>query len=103
VQISELRTIAADELWMSTAYGRASVALHFTWLPDWEAVRQVLPTLEAVLSPFEPRPHWGKLFTIPPRDVQDRYPRLAAYRDLLARHDPDGKFRNRFVDANIFS
>jgi xylitol oxidase len=64
VQISEVRTIAADELWMSTAFGRASVSVHFTWQPDWEGVRAVLPVIEDVLAPFEPRPHWGKLLTM---------------------------------------
>jgi xylitol oxidase len=97
VQIAEVRTIAADDLWMSTAFGRASVALHFTWLPDWEAVRQVLPALEEALAPFEPRPHWGKLFTMSAEDVQSRYPRLPEFRDLLSRFDPAGKFRNAYV------
>jgi xylitol oxidase len=97
VQIAEVRTVAADDLWMSTAFGRASVALHFTWLPDWEAVRQVLPALEEALAPFEPRPHWGKLFTMSAEDVQSRYPRLPEFRDLLSRFDPAGKFRNAFV------
>jgi xylitol oxidase len=97
VQIAEVRTIAADDLWMSTAFGRASVALHFTWLPDWGAVQQVLPALEDALAPFEPRPHWGKLSTMSAEDVQSRYPRLPEFRDLLSRFDPAGKFRNAFV------
>jgi xylitol oxidase len=97
VQIAEVRTIAADDLWMSMAFGRASVALHFTWLPDWEAVQQVLPALEDALAPFEPRPHWGKLSTMSAEDVQSRYPRLPEFRDLLSRFDPAGKFRNAFV------
>ena len=64
--ITELRTIAADKLWMSMAYERASLAIHFTWKPEWPAVKQVLPQIEAALEPFEPRPHWGKLFTLAP-------------------------------------
>jgi hypothetical protein len=79
LQISEVRTIAADELWMSTAYQRASVALHFTWQHDWPAVHQVLPGIEDALAPFEPRPHWGKVFTMPPDVVRSRYPRLAEF------------------------
>jgi xylitol oxidase len=97
VQISEVRTVAADDLWMSTAFGRATVALHFTWQPDWEAVRQALPTLEGALAPFAPRPHWGKLSTFSPRDVLASYPRHQEFRDLLWRFDPAGKFRNAFV------
>ena len=102
LQISEVRTIAADELWMSTAYGRASVALHFTWLPDWEAVRSVLPSLEAALAPFEPRPHWGKVFTIPAEAIRSAYEKLPQFAGLLERYDPAGKFRNAFLNRYIF-
>jgi alditol oxidase len=102
LQISEVRTIAADELWMSTAFGRASVAFHFTWQPDWEAVRQVLPAIEAALAPFEPRPHWGKVFTMAPETVRSSYVRLPEFVELLERNDPLGKFRNPFLDRYIF-
>jgi xylitol oxidase len=97
VQISEVRTIAADELWMSTAYGRDSVAIHFTWHPQWEAVREALPVIEDVLAPFEPRPHWGKLFTMSPEAVRSRYEMLPQFVALIERHDPAGKFRNAFM------
>jgi alditol oxidase len=103
LQISEVRTIAADELWMSTAFGRASVAFHFTWVPDWEAVRLVLPALEAALAPFEPRPHWGKVFTIPPEAIRSTYEKLPQFVALLERNDPAGKFRNAFLNRYIFS
>ena len=102
LQISEVRTIAADELWMSTAFGRESVAFHFTWQPDWEAVRQVLPAIEAALAPFEPRPHWGKVFTMAPETVRSAYSKLPQFAKLLERNDPLGKFRNTFVDRYIF-
>ena len=98
VQVSEVRTIAADDLWLSTAYGRPSVALHFTWQPDWEAVRRVLPTIEAALAPFEPRPHWAKLFTLPPEAVRSAYERLPQFLELADRHDPERRFRNAFLD-----
>jgi alditol oxidase len=101
LQISEVRTIAGDELWMSTAYGRASVAFHFTWQPDWEAVRGVLPALEAALAPFEPRPHWGKVFALSPDAVRSSYERLPAFVSLLERYDPSGTFRNAFLDRYI--
>jgi alditol oxidase len=101
LQISEVRTIAGDDLWMSTAYGRASVAFHFTWQPDWEAVRGVLPALEAALAPFEPRPHWGKVFALPPDAIRSSYERLPAFVSLLQRYDPSGKFRNAFLDRYI--
>jgi xylitol oxidase len=100
--ISEVRTIAADELWMSPSFGRESVAIHFTWKPDWDAVRGLLPRIEDSLAPFEPRPHWGKLFTIPPDQLLSRYPRAPEFAALLRRHDPLGKFRNGFLDRYLF-
>ena len=99
VMVTEIRTIAADELWLSPAQGRESVAFHFTWLPDWDAVRGLLPVIEAALEPFEPRPHWGKLFTMPWSEVRGRYPRLPDFAALAARLDPVGKFRNAFLDG----
>jgi alditol oxidase len=100
--ITELRTIAADRLWMSTAYQRASLAIHFTWKPEWAAVRQLLPLIEAQLSPFHPRPHWGKLFTLPAAQLEPCYTQLPAFRALAGRHDPEGKFRNAFVRVNLY-
>jgi xylitol oxidase len=97
VQVSEVRTIAADELWMSTAFGRASVSIHFTWQPDWGGVRAVLPAIEAVLAPYEPRPHWGKLFKLSPEAVRSTYKKLPDFVALLERHDPAGKFRNSYL------
>ena len=95
--VTELRTIAADDLWMSTAYQRPSMAIHFTWKPEWPEVRQILPLIEAQLEPFGPRPHWAKLFTIPPARIQ------AQYRALLEHYDPGGKFRNEFIYANLYA
>jgi xylitol oxidase len=103
LQISELRTIAADELWLSTAYNRASVAFHFTWLPDGDAVRRALPAIEDALAPFGPRPHWGKVFTLSPDAIRSSYERLPEFVRLVERHDPTGKFRNGFLDRTIFN
>jgi xylitol oxidase len=100
--ISEVRTIAADALWLSPCYGQACVGLHFSWRRDWPAVQRLLPLIEEALAPFEPRPHWGKLFTLPASQVQSRYPRLPDFRALLGKFDPGGKFRNAFLDACIF-
>ena len=87
---------------MSPCYQRECVALHFTWRKDWEGVRAVLPLIEAQLVPLDAAPHWGKLFTMPPEQVQARYPKLPAFRQLLRAYDPAGKFRNAFLDKNIF-
>ena len=101
--ISEIRTIAADDLWMSMSYRQPSVAIHFTWKPDWPAVKNVLPVIERELSPFRPRPHWGKLFTMPPAELRSRYEKLDDFRKLAAKFDPKGKFRNDFLSSNLFA
>ena len=102
LQVSEMRTIAADGLWMSPCYQQACVAFHFTWKKDWEAVRLLLPQIEAQLAPFNARPHWGKLFTLPAPYVQSCYVRLPDFQRLLQTYDPQGKFRNPFLDTYIF-
>jgi alditol oxidase len=101
LQISEVRTVAADDLWMSTANGRASVALHFTWHPDWEAVRAVLPGIERALAPFDPRPHWGKLSTMAGEAIRSSYTQWRGFVELVERHDPRGTFRNDFLARTI--
>jgi xylitol oxidase len=101
--VTELRTIESDSLWMSMAYQRPSLAIHFTWKPEWAAVRKILPFIEANLAPFEPRPHWAKLFTLPPATLQSRYARLADFKELLHQHDPEGKFRNAFMESKLYS
>jgi xylitol oxidase len=101
--ISEIRTIAADDLWMSTAYKQDSVAIHFTWKQDWPAVSKVLPEIERELTPFNPRPHWGKLFTMRPAQLRSRYARLPEFVNLARKLDPQGKFRNPFLERNIFA
>ncbi|PWW02826.1 xylitol oxidase [Paenibacillus cellulosilyticus] len=101
--VSEVRTIAADRFWMSPCYRQDSVGLHFTWKPEWESVRQLLPLIEQALAPFEARPHWAKLFTMEPDKVQSLYgQRLSDFRHLLLQYDPTGKFRNAFLDTYIF-
>ncbi|HEX8834576.1 MAG TPA: FAD-binding protein [Abditibacteriaceae bacterium] len=101
LQISEVRTVAADEYWLSPYYHQDCVCIHFTWRPDWPAVQAVLPLIERALAPFEARPHWGKLFTMPAEQLQPLYERLPEFRQLVHRHDPDGKFRNSYLDAYI--
>lgn len=100
--ISEFRTIAADDLWTSMAYQRESLALHFTWKPEWPAVKEVLPLIEAKLAPFAPRPHWAKLFTMAPATIQAHYPKLGEFRALAQSYDHAGKFRNEFLNTNVF-
>lgn len=101
--VTELRTIAADHLWMSMAHERRSLAIHFTWKPEWPEVRTILPQIEAKLAPFQTRPHWAKLFTVPPAQLAPLYPRLADFKALAAKYDPEGKFRNPFLEKNLYS
>jgi len=100
--ISEIRTIAADDLWLSTAYKQESVAIHFTWKQDWPAVSKLLPEIERELAPFDARPHWGKLFTMSPAHLRSRYERLSDFVALARKLDPRGKFRNKFLEQTIF-
>jgi xylitol oxidase len=96
--VCELRTVAADDLWLSPAYGRDSLAIHFTWVADTPRVLTVLPLIEAALEPFAPRPHWGKLFTMAPDVLAGRYQRHADFGRLRRRLDPGAVFGNAFVD-----
>jgi xylitol oxidase len=91
--VSEVRSVAPDDLWMSPAFARASVAIHFTWRRDLPAVMAVLPAVEAALAPFDPRAHWAKLAI-----DRGRFPRLDDWIVARDRFDPTGTFRNRFVD-----
>lgn len=98
LQISEIRTVAADDLWLSSAYGTDVVGLHFTWLRDQAGVEAVLPALEAALLPLGARPHWGKLYLDVDGVVPGLYPKLDAFRALADRLDPAGVFRNPFLE-----
>ena len=100
--ITEIRTIAADELWMSPCYKKNCVAIHFTWKQEVEAVMNLLPLIEAQLAPFNPRPHWGKLFTMSPAILHSRIEKLADFKELVKQHDPNGKFRNAYLERNIY-
>lgn len=102
LDLTELRTIAADTLWMSPAYGQDIVSIQFNWKNDWPGVSQFLPILEEQLAPFEARPHWGKLFVTPPARIRSLYERLADFQALARKYDPQGKFRNAFLDETIF-
>ena len=97
LQITEIRTVAADDLWLSSSYGTDVVGLHFTWVRDQAGVEAVLPQVEAALLPLGARPHWGKLYLDREGVVPSLYPRLGDFAALAARFDPDGRFRNPFL------
>ncbi|MFC7761988.1 D-arabinono-1,4-lactone oxidase [Catellatospora bangladeshensis] len=83
--VSEIRSIAADRLWLSPAYGRDSIAFHFTWIADDAAVAPVVAAVEDRLVPLGARPHWGKLFGVDPAAVRAQYPPAPLHRP---RHPP---------------
>lgn len=97
LQVCEIRTVAADNLWLSSSYATDAVGLHFTWVKDQPAVEALLPEIESALAPFSARPHWGKLFTTPPQRLETLYPKLPDFRALVRRLDPDGVFQNAFL------
>ena len=102
IWISEIRSVAKDDLWLSSAYQRDTVCFHFSFRRDQGAVDRLVPRIEGQLAPFDPRPHWGKVFTIPGAALQASYPRMEDFRALAERLDPRGAFRNRMIDEIVF-
>jgi len=100
--VGEIRSVAADDLWLSTAHGHDVIAIHFNWHKMGPEVHGFLPQLEEALAPFEPRTHWGKLSHLSPNDVRTRYPKMTEFQALATTLDPTGKFRNAFVDRWVF-
>lgn len=101
--VSEVRTVAADDLWLSPYRGQATIGIHFTWKPVWDEVRQVLPLIEESLERWSARPHWGKLFTMGPEHLQPLYEKLGDFRSLAERFDPEGKFHNSFLERYVLN
>lgn len=103
LQVGEIRSIAADDLWMSTAQGRDSVAFHFTWFRDQSAVVEVVKLVEEALAPFAARPHWGKVFDAGAASLAPLYPRFGDFKKLAQQLDPEGKLRNDFLQEVVFA
>jgi len=101
LQVSEIRAVAEDRLWMSMNYGEDSVGIHFTWKPEQDAVEDMLVQLEAALVPFEARPHWGKLFNVDAAAIAPLYERMPDFVRLVERLDPRGAFRNSWLKARV--
>ncbi len=97
LHVSEIRSIAADDLWLSPAQGRESAALHFTWISDTDRVLPVVAEVEAALEPFDARPHWGKVFGTSPSRVRELWEHLPEAARLLG----EGKFRNALLDRYL--
>ncbi len=103
LQVCEIRTVAADDLWLSPAYGRDTVGFHFTFLRDEPAVLALLAEIEAAIADCDPRPHWGKLFVADAAALTAAHPRLADFRALATRMDPEHVFRNDYLNRLVFA
>lgn len=99
--VTELRTVAADELWLSPAYRRDVLAIHFTWRNDTDGVLAVLPAIEQALAPFDVRPHWGKAFTLPGERIRATLPRVDDFLAIAREVDPRGVFRNDYLRRTL--
>ncbi|WKN30150.1 D-arabinono-1,4-lactone oxidase [Porifericola rhodea] len=102
LMISEIRTIAADNFWMSPCYQQDSVAFHFTCKQDWQNLKELLPKIESVLQAYDVRPHWGKMFTLPAKRLRALYPKFTEFMKLKEEYDPEGKFSNTFLEERLF-
>jgi alditol oxidase len=100
--VSEVRTVAGDDLWLSTAYGVDTVCLHFSFRSDAEAAIRLERRIEDALAPFNPRPHWGKVFLATADEIEPRYERMREFRALADAMDPRGAFRNAFLERHVF-
>ncbi len=101
LQVCEIRTIAADQLWMSPQYEQDTIAIHFSWTRDQASVERALVDVEAALSPFEARPHWGKLFLQDAASIAALYERLPDFAGLVERLDPRGAFSNDWLESHV--
>lgn len=96
--VAEIRAVAAETQWLSPAFARDSVAFHFTWKPEPDAVRRAVAVVQQALAPYDPRPHWGKVF-VDEADAVRTYPKLAEFAAVRSEFDPEGKFQNDFLRA----
>ena len=103
LMITEIRTIAADNLWMSPCYQQDCVAIHFTWKQNPKEVGELITLIEKELQPFDYRPHWGKLFSIDPELLVSKYEKLPDFLALAKEFDPNGKFKNDYLNLNIYT
>jgi xylitol oxidase len=101
LQVAEIRTVAADGLWMSMNHGTDSTAIHFTWQLEQEAVERAVAEIEEALAPFRARPHWGKVFHADAATIASRYPRHGDFVRLQERLDPRGAFRNPWFLSRV--
>jgi alditol oxidase len=98
---TEIRSMTGDGLWLSPSFGDDRVAIHFSWLRETDAVAALTAEIEEMLLPLGARPHWGKIMHARAAELVPLYPKLPAFRNLARSYDPNGKFRNEFLDTHV--
>ena len=93
----EVRAAAADDLWMSTASGRATgyIAVHRYFRED---PMEYFAAVEEIMKARGGRPHWGKMNTRTAADLAPAYPRFGDFLKVRNRLDPDRVFTNAYLD-----
>ena len=93
----EVRFLAADDVWLSTAYERDSayIAVHQFHRMDH---RRYFAAFEAIVAEHAGRPHWGKLHTLDAERLASLYPRHADFRAVRRQLDPGGLFHNAYLE-----
>ena len=92
----EVRVAAADDVWLSTAYGRDSayVAIHqYVGLP----YREYFALFESIVTSVGGRPHWGKMHTRDAAYLNDVYPRFGDFLRVRDETDPSRLFANPYL------
>lgn len=103
INVTEIRWVAADDLWLSPQYEQDTVALHVTWHRDREQdVERAIPIAHEALSPFDARVHLAKMTPVRAVDMARLYPRHADFVDLGNRLDPERVFRNAWANRVLF-
>ncbi len=100
--VSEIRRVAADQLWMSMNYEEDSVGIHFTWKREPDAVQKMVAQIEDVLAPFKARPHWGKVFNMKAEAIAPLYKHHSDFVRLAEQLDSRGAFRNTWLRDRVF-
>jgi len=92
----EVRVAAADDIWLSTAYGRdtAYIAIHqYAGLP----YQDYFARFESIVAEVAGRPHWGKLHSLDAGRLRALYPRYDEFRRVRAEVDPEARFGNPYL------
>lgn len=92
----EYRTLAADDAWLSPAFGRPTVTISIhedARLP----FQGFFGDIEPIFRSHGGRPHWGKIHGVMAAELRDLYPKWDAFVDLRSRMDPQGRFLNDYL------